>query len=282
MPTFDYTFDQLINPCLEALHKLGGSGTNSEIETEVSKLLKLKEKQVNEIHRGNVTKLDYRLRWARNYLKRAGILENSARGVWSLTKKGKSVKKVDAVQTVRKIAALSNKGRKHSKPKGLQAEAEEEVEELNWQEELLHVVKKMHPSAFERLSQLVLRELGFKNVEVTGKSGDGGIDGKGILNIGSVISFHVVFQCKRYRKTVTPTVVRDFRGALQGRADKGLIITTGAFTREARSEAQRDGALAIDLMDGNELAQKLKDLGLGVRIETVEKVEVNKDWFNSI
>jgi restriction system protein len=69
---------------------------------------------------------------------------------------------------------------------------------------------------------------------------------------------------------------------LQGRADKGLLITTGAFTREARLEAQRDGALAIDLMDGNELAQKLKDLGLGVKIETVERVEVNKDWFSGI
>ncbi len=83
MSAFEYTFDQLINPCLQALHKLGGSGTNSEIETEVSELLKLKEKQVNEIHRGNVTSLDYRLRWARNYLKRAGIIENSAQG-WSL------------------------------------------------------------------------------------------------------------------------------------------------------------------------------------------------------
>jgi restriction system protein len=140
----------------------------------------------------------------------------------------------------------------------------------------------MQPAAFERLSQLLLRELGFKNVEVTGKSGDGGIDGKGILNIGSVISFHVVFQCKRYRHTVTPTIVRDFRGALQGRADKGLIITTGAFTREAKSEAQRDGALAIDLMDGNELAQKLKELGLGVTIEKVEMVEINREWFRSI
>jgi len=128
----------------------------------------------------------------------------------------------------------------------------------------------------------LLRELGFKNVEVTGRPSDGGIDGKGILNIGSVISFSVVFQCKRYKDSVSSNVIRDFRGALQGRADKGLIITTGRFTRDARAEAQRDGALAIDLMDGNELAEKLKELRLGVSVEMVEDVSVNANWFNGI
>ena len=137
----------------------------------------------------------------------------------------------------------------------------------------------MEPDAFERLCQRLLRELGFKNVEVTGRSGDGGIDGKGILNIGSVITFRVVFQCKRYKDSVSSNVVRDFRGAVQGRADKGLIITTGSFTRDARAEAQRDGALTIDLLDGNELAQKLKDLGLGVKVIMVEEVSINTEWF---
>lgn len=282
MAAFEYTFDQLINPCLQALHNLGGSGTNDEIEAEVSKLLKLSEDQANEIHRGNVTKLDYRLRWARNYLKRAGLLDNSSRGVWSLTDKGKSLKKVDVKELVRQVAALSATAKKRKQFEEPAEETEDEVDELNWQEDLLDVIKAIPAAAFERLSQRLLRELGFKNVEITGKAGDGGIDGKGILNIGSIITFRVVFQCKRYRDTVSAGVVRDFRGAVQGRADKGLLITTGTFTRDARAEAQRDGALAIDLMDGNELAQKLKELALGVTVEMVERVTVNAEWFQNL
>ena len=127
-----------------------------------------------------------------------------------------------------------------------------------------------------------MRELGFQNVEVTGQSNDGGIDGKGLLKLGGVLSFNVIFQAKRYKGSVSPSIVRDFRGAMIGRADKGLIITTGSFTREARKEAQRDGAPPIDLMDGNELAIKLKELKLGIEIEFVEKVIIKTDWFKSL
>lgn len=284
MATFGYTFDQLINPCLQAIHNLGGSGTNDEIEAEVSKILKLTEDQINEIHRGSVTKLDYRLRWARNYLKRAGVLDNSLRGVWSLTDNGKKLRKVDAKDLVRQISALSAaaKKRKQSDEPVQEEEDDAEVDELDWQEELLDVVKAMSPSGFERLSQRLLRELGFKNVEVTGKSRDGGIDGKGTLNIGSIITFRVVFQCKRYSDSVSAGLVRDFQGAVQGRADKGLFITTGSFTRDARAEARRDGAMAVDLLDGNELAQKLKELRLGVAVEMVERVTIDSDWFKQI
>ncbi len=280
MKTFDYSFDDLLNPCLTAFHNLGGSGTNAEVEEEVIRILNLTDEEASDIHRGNVTKLNYRLRWARNYLKRDGILENSARGVWALTEKGQGLKEVDQKKLVRRITALdtANRNKELVEP---QDDQQDEVDELNWQEGLLDIIKQIPPDAFERLSQRLLRELGFKNVEVTGRSGDGGIDGKGILNIGSVITFRVVFQCKRYKDSVSSSVVRDFRGAVQGRADKGLLISTGSFTRDARAEAQRDGALAIDIMDGNELAQKLKDLGLGVKVKMVEEVTINEDWFKS-
>ena len=276
MKTFDYKFDDLINPCLQAFHALGGSATNAEIEEKVIGFLNLTDDQVNDIHRGNDTKLNYRLRWARNYLKRAGILENSARGVWALTEKGQRLNEVDQRRILREISSLDKK----NTTQGLELiEDEEQVAEVTWHEELLNIIKEIPPDAFERLSQRLLRELGFKNVEVTGRSGDGGIDGKGILNIGSVITFRVVFQCKRYKGTVSSSVVRDFRGAMQGRADKGLLITTGSFSRDAKAEAQRDGALAIDLIDGNELAQRLKDLNLGISVELVEKVTVETKWF---
>lgn len=142
----------------------------------------------------------------------------------------------------------------------------------------------MEPSAFERLVQRLLRESGFIQVEVTGQSGDGGIDGKGIMRLGGLLSFHVIFQCKRYRGPVTVSQVRDFRGAMVGRADKGLLITTGNFTKDATREATRDGAPAIDLIDGDQLIDKLKELGLGVKTEKVEieKVTVDRDWILSI
>ncbi|MRS05512.1 restriction endonuclease, partial [bacterium] len=138
------------------------------------------------------------------------------------------------------------------------------------------------PEQFERLSQRLLRELGFVNVEVTGKSGDGGIDGKGVIKIGGVLSFHVVFQSKRFKGSVSPALIRDFRGAMIGRADKGLFITTGAFTNEARKESQRDGAPPLDLIDGYQLAEKLKELKLGIETYMVEKIKINKEWFAGI
>ncbi|MDC0065597.1 restriction endonuclease [Verrucomicrobia bacterium] len=281
MKSFDYTFDDLINPCLKAFHNLGGSGTNNEVEEEVVQILKLSDEETSVIHRGTTTKLCYRLYWARNYLKKDGILENSSRGVWSMTDAGKKLDSVDEKKLVRRVYAL-NRAKQPAALIEAEESAQDEVEELQWQEEIINTIKEIEPSAFERLSQRLLRELGFNNVVVTGQAHDGGIDGIGSLSIGSVVSFKVVFQCKRYKDSVSSSAVRDFRGAVQGRADKGLILTTGNFTRSAKAEAQRDGALAIDLIDGKELAQKLKNLGLGVEVELVEKVTINKDWFQNI
>jgi len=119
---------------------------------------------------------------------------------------------------------------------------------------------------------------------VTGRSGDGGIDGKGVVKLGGILSFHVIFQCKRYRDSISASAIRDFRGAMVGRADKGLFITTGTFTRDARLEAQRDGAPPLDMIDGDELVIMLKDLRLGieVRVKTVEEISVNHEWFKKI
>jgi restriction system protein len=140
----------------------------------------------------------------------------------------------------------------------------------------------MDPTAFERLCQRLLRESGFIEVEVTRRSGDGGIDGYGTIRLAGLISFNVLFQSKRYKGNIGPDAVRDFRGAMVGRADKGVIISTGGFTLEARREATRDGAPPIDLIDGRLLAEKLKELKLGVRTNLVENVEPVEDWFRSL
>lgn len=274
------THDALFIPLLKAIRELGGLAAVSEQEDKVAELLKLSEEEIAEIHRGNRTKLSYRLAWARNYLKRAGLLENSARGVWALTPTGKAAKSVDS-KTINQFVKRLDAEREPS-PDG--EGADHAPLELRWEDEVLDTIKRISPKSFETLCQRLLRESGFIQVEVTGRSGDGGIDGRGVVRLGGVLSFHVIFQCKRYKDTVSASAIRDFRGAMVGRADKGLLITTGMFTRDARAEAQRDGAPPLDLIDGEELVRKLKELRLGIEVtpRIEEQIHVNKQWFATL
>lgn len=288
MDIFKYKYDELFNPVLQAFHKLDGSGTNAEIEEALIELLGLTDEEIEDIHRGNTTKLSYRTAWARNYLKRLGLIENTGRALWALTKQGKDTQKIDKEEAKRIVKNYSGSNKENQDSKALTEHdaahvgESEELSELSWEEELIAVLKSMEPDAFERLSQRFLRQLGFTNVEVTGKSGDGGIDGVGAIKIGGVLSFHVVFQCKRYSGSVSSSAIRDFRGAMIGRADKGLFITTGTFTRDAKREARRDGAPPIDIIDGNDFAEELKNLRLGVDVEMREEVSIKADWFKDI
>ncbi|MDD4912051.1 MAG: restriction endonuclease [Sideroxydans sp.] len=276
-------YDGLFNPLLQALHNLGGSASISEQEDEVANILKLTDEEVSEIHRGNRTKFSYRLAWARNYLKRYGVIDNSSRGVWALTAKGKQINNLDKSEVKKVVQSFISTSKEI--PNNIEkATDSDELRESEWEDDLLDVVKGISPDAFERLCQRLLRESGFIQVEVTGKSNDGGIDGKGVVRIGGLLSFHVIFQCKRYQGSVSSPVVRDFRGAMVGRADKGLLITTGTFTKDARIEAQRDGAPPIDLIDGEALAQKLKELRIGVQVKekVVEEIFIDRAYFESV
>jgi restriction system protein len=279
-------YDTFLNPIIDALHALGGSGTIEEINNHVIEATGLTDEQLEVIHdpeKGSQTEVEYRLAWTRTYLKKYEVLENSARGVWALTAKGKQIGHVNPVTVKRYVADLSRKNKSQAADVE-QVEAAEANAQVGWREELMNALLTMHPAAFERLIQRMLRESGFIQVEVTGRSGDGGIDGKGIMRLGGFLSFHVIFQCKRYSGAVSASQVRDFRGEMVGRADKGLLITTGNFTKDAVREATRDGAPAIDLIDGDQLVDKLKELSLGVqtkRIE-VEQITVNTKWFESL
>ncbi|HEY1719458.1 MAG TPA: restriction endonuclease [Verrucomicrobiae bacterium] len=284
------TYDRLMNPLLKALRELGGSGSTDEIYQRVAEILKLPEDVLSVLHdpeTSNQTEVQYRLAWARTYLKKFGFLESPQRGLWFLAKKAETVSEVDTKQVQRFVRELSRK-EKVTKPSTKpsdesDAESEKPEEAKAWRSKLHTILTKMlSPTAFERLIQRVLRESGFIQVEVTGRSGDGGIDGKGIARIHGFMSFHVVFQCKRWQGVVGSAEIRDFRGAMVGRADKGLFITTGSFSRDALKEAVRDGAPPIDLIDGDQLAEKLKELKLGVVTELIENVSVNEDWFKQI
>ena len=271
-------------PTLQALRNLGGSGTIHEINAEVIRIMNLTQEQLDVLQdpgKGSQTRLASNLAWARSYLKGDGLLENSSRGVWALTAKGQET------QAVNLPAVLNAQQNDAADEPSIAPEAADSPPDadgdLEWREQVAAILHRMDPAAFERLFQRVLREDGFYRVEVKGRSGDGGIDGEGIVRVGGFLSFRVLFQCKRYRGSVGAGAVRDFRGTMAGRSDKGIIVTTGRFTRDAEREASRTTP-EVDLIDGEQLMDKLKELSLGVKTEpvVVERVVVDSDWFAGI
>lgn len=276
------TFDQLMNPLITALRELGGSATIDEMYERVVEILDLPDYILDIPHNekgGNQSEVAYRLGWSRTYLKKYGVLENSARGVWALKEDFGHLDGVDEKEVVRLIRGqLVDKPSPENDQRGI----DEPEEAADWRDKLNSVLLSMEPSAFERLAQRLLRESGFTQVEVSGRSGDGGIDGKGIIRLNGILSFHTIFQCKRYQGSVSASHMRDFRGAMQGRADKGLFITTGTFTRDAIKEATRDGAPPIDLINGEQLMDMLRDLELGVKEVIKKDYEVDTAWFEKI
>lgn len=273
-------------PTLTSVRKAGGSATNDEIDEAVIENLGFAEEQQAVLHGdGPKTELEFRIAWARSWLKGMGLLDNVSRGVWSTTELGRSASE-DDLPALRKqyTDGLRVKREAREREEGREeTEAGYEAEDEDWQSILIAEMLKLEPDAFERLAQRLLRAAGFINTSVTGRSGDGGIDGTGDYRL-SLLTFPVYFQCKRYRGAVGAEKVRDFRGAMAGRGDKGLIITTGTFTSSAKQEATRDGAPPIDLVDGQHLCDLLKDHKLGVTIEarTVEDVTVKPEFFSSL
>lgn len=277
-------YPDLVWPTILALREKGGSASIEEIEDGVARLMGLPEAVLAAPHtQGSRTEFQYRLAWVRTYLKKVGAINNSARAIWSLTDVGDRLTETEARDVFRRVTAEA-RASEDAQSLGSAPEAAAIAtiaDDATWVDRLLEVIGSIAPDAFERLAQRLLRESGSTKVEVTGKSGDGGIDGIGVLRM-NLVSFQVLFQCKRWRGSVGASVVRDFRGAMVGRADKGLIITTSTFTAEARREATRDGAPAIDLIDGETLCQLLKERRLGVGVQMVEEVVVEEGFFRAI
>jgi len=171
------SFDQLLNPTLNALRALGGSASIPELVERVIEDLRLPRDVIEQPHTGSTswTELEYRLAWARTYLKKFGLIENSSRAVWSLTPKGKETTGVEPQEVVRFVRAAFATERKARKKPASEAEREvEEEREASWRDKLVERLFAMPPAAFERLCMRLLRESGFIQVEVTGRSGDGG------------------------------------------------------------------------------------------------------------
>ncbi len=286
------TYTELIVPTYNALKELGGSGTNGEICGKVIKELGLSDEVVDEAHLGstNQSELEYQLAWARTYLKNYGVIENSARSVWAITSKYTGDVELNPKEIIA-YTANRNAEKRTANTKKAQDNLPEDENESNddiefpeeirpWRQRLSDVLLNMDPFGFERLSQRVLRECGFTQVEVTKKSGDGGIDGTGKLKINGIFSFNVAFQCKRYKGLVGAGDIRDFRGSLTTDIEKGVFITTGTFSKAAKEEASNSGKQQIDLIDGEEFINKLAEYSIGVK--EVKTYEIDEDFFNKI
>lgn len=262
-------FAQYVNPLLDALKRLGGSARAAEARASVAEHLRLADSALEETMASGQSRFENQVGWARYYLVRAGYIDASRRGVWALTEKGRTsatLSKSEVAALVRDvIAAWGSRPETAAESVDAPIDAPPPDESVrDHRAELLAVFQSLPPAGFERLCQRLLREADFEEVTVTGRSGDGGIDGIGTLQVNSFVSFRVLFQCKRYKGSVGPSTVRDFRGAMMGRADKGLILTTGTFTADARREAVRDGVPPLELVDGESLVALFEKLELGL------------------
>ncbi len=278
-------FLKYINPLIEILKKLGGSGNSSEVTDLVVEKMNIPEKVLEEKLNSGASRVKNQIAWARNYLVKSGYMDSSQRGIWNLTEKGLKVKNISNKEAIELFKFVQSQYTKKENEKISEISIDEidenqiETEDnISSSEILLSILQSLPPEGFERICQRILRESGFKKVIVTGKSGDGGIDGEGILEVNPLMSFKVLFQAKRYQGAVSSSQVRDFRGAMQGRADKGIIITTGRFTQEAKKEGIRDGAPPIELVDGEQLVKLFETNQLGLKPKTI--YDIDESFFN--
>lgn len=278
-------YSDLINPTITALQNLGGSGTVDEIYNEVLKIVSLPDEIIDFQHseKSSQSELQYRLAWARTYLKNYGIIDNSSRSVWVVLPQHKDIKSVDVDDCVTKVRSMFGKkpDTTTQNDEDLEDEGVDLPEEIKpWRTKLHDILLNMNPFAFERLTQRLLRECGFSQVEVTKKSGDGGIDGFGKLMINGLFSFKVAFQCKRYNGTVPASDIRDFRGSLTTDVEKALFITTGSFSKPAKEEAMTQGKIQIDLIDGEEFMNRLAEFQIGVK--PITDYDIDEVYFSQI
>jgi restriction system protein len=273
-------FIKWFGPLLDALRDLGDSGKPKEVSNKIAENLKLEDSVLDETLNSGINKFHNQVAWARQYLVWEGLLDSSKHGTWKLTEKGKqtTLSEEESRKLFLKWVKIHTKARKAKSEKTIIEEQEGTKPkdfETESEADLLTVLQNLSPSGFEKLCRELLREHGFENVVVTGGSHDGGIDGYGILEMNPFVSFKVLFQAKRYKGAVSRAQVGDFRNAMIGRAEKGIILTTGTFSNEAIKEANREGAPQVELVDGEKLIKMFEKVELGLTPKTVYEIDFN-------
>jgi restriction system protein len=275
-------FVKWFGPLLDALRELGDSGKPREVANQIAKNLNLSDDVLDATVKSGGSRFQNQVAWARQYLVWEGLVQSSKHGTWTLTEKGRTVhlSETESRAIFKKWVAIHRDKRKE---KEIAGQEPDHTDELTPEEgvvdeplSLLGTLRSLSAVGFEKVCRELLRESGFLNVEVTGGSADGGIDGFGTLEINAFVSFKVLFQCKRYSegKLVSRAQVGDFRNAMIGRAEKGIIMTTSAFSNAAVQEANREGAPKVELVDGAKLVEMFQKVELGVKRREIYDVDL--------
>lgn len=273
-------FVRLFAPVLDTLREMGNSGRPKEVTERVAKRLKISDEELNRTNKNGQSRFANQVAWARFYLAKAGLIDTSRRGVWALTETARDFRPdhpaahrifQQVAQTFReKPVRAMDTVEEELAPPGEQVQGDDA-----FREQMAKTLRALSPKGFERLCQRILREVGFEEVVVTGQSRDGGIDGYGTLRINKLVSDRVLFQCKRHTDQISPAYVREFRGSMNGRADRGIFLATSAFSADAKREANREGAVPIEMVDLDGLISLLTELELGV----LKTFIVDQDFF---
>jgi restriction system protein len=220
-------------PVIEALKKLGGSARPAEVREEIAVKLGISDAAQAETLQSGFPRFDNQVAWARFYLAKAGVIDSSSRGVWTLTEKGRSLASLthhEALAIFKRVHVQSQLSR--------DVEGAAEAEEAHtappqntalpistdYRQQALEILRSLPAPGFERFCQRLLRESGFQEVTITGRSGDGGIHGLGILQVSALVSFKVLFQCKRYAGPVTPAKFAIFVARCKGALTRGSSL----------------------------------------------------------
>ena len=290
-------FQSFIEPQWQILKEMGTASLEQLAELVAQRMPELTEDVMSVLHKdGPRTEYEYRMAWARTYLKQAGYCDNPRKGLWINTLKGNQAESIDieeimdAVKEVQKRKKAAKDAAKSTSEvvvnqiEDLENDITNENDEDEWMDFLINQLMSMSPTGFEKLCRRLLMEVGFEDVIVTKQSNDGGIDGHGKLRTKDLFTQQVAFQSKRYKpgNVLGSSTIREFRGSIDGMTKMGVIITTSSFSREAIKEAARPGATTINLLNGTELCNLLKKYEIGVNTEKVESVTIVPEFFKSL
>jgi restriction system protein len=272
-------FVRWMGPVLDALRALGGKASPRECSDWIAEKYKLSSEVLDAKMKSGSERFHNQVQWARQYLVWEGLIDSTQRGVWTLTPKGakghldESASRAIFLKWVGIFAEARQKNPAAPSAKVVEPISEEVAPEEIEEQELIDVLLSLPPEGFERLCKRLLHEYGLELVVVLGKSHDGGIDGRGVLRLNPFVSLKVMFQCKRISGSVSRAQVGDFRNATMGRAEKGIFITTGTYSTDAKREAEREGVLPIELVDGERLVELFQAKQLGLRQKQVYEID---------
>jgi restriction system protein len=292
------THQEIEIPLLAALEKLGGRARPQDVyATVTTSLPELTEEDLAEQLQSGGNKWTNRIQWVRQRLVDKGEMESPSYGIWAITDKGISRLRGDSgvaqpvsprlqapTSTVSPPPPASETPPSQASPTHqAQPNFEETVDDYltAFKSKVLQKLHDLSPDKFEEFAGVLLRRYGFQRVKVTGKSGDGGIDGHGELKVGLAV-VKAAFQCKRWQGPVASKEVQAFRGAIQGQFEQGYFFTTSTFSKAAQAESVKIGAAPIILFDGEQIGQIMIEKGIGVKRRPVELYEDQiEDLFES-